>query len=133
MHFSGAFERPFLLDDAHVLVPPRGESEGLGPLVRCVGRCNPGGTIPLTPLWSCGIFGVHLKQDKVMKQKGLRAIVFPTLLLVALPLFAQSSGDIEALKKEIQTIKEGQAAIQKDLQEIKKLLAAAQRPPQAPA
>jgi protein-disulfide isomerase len=65
-----------------------------------------------------------------MNNKALRTILVPALLLAALPLFAQSNADVEALKKEIQTIKEGQQAIQKDIQEIKKLLAA--RPAQAP-
>src|SRR5262245_3321727 len=44
------------------------------------------------------------------------------LLATFSPTFAQSSEDLQALKKEIQTIKESQTAIQKDLQEIKTLL-----------
>jgi protein-disulfide isomerase len=41
---------------------------------------------------------------------------------------AQSTGDVQALTKEIEALKAGQSAIQKDLQEIKGLL---QRTPQA--
>lgn len=44
--------------------------------------------------------------------------------------FPQTSGDFEALKKDMQTLKAGQEAIQKDIQEIKKLLAS--RPAAAP-
>ncbi len=50
--------------------------------------------------------------------------------------FSQTTGDVEALKKDMQTLKAGQEAIQKDIQEIKKLLAsrpAAGGPPQEQA
>jgi peptidoglycan hydrolase CwlO-like protein len=40
------------------------------------------------------------------------------------PGFAQTSDEIKALQSEIKTLKEGQAAMQKDLQEIKKNLQA---------
>ena len=64
--------------------------------------------------------------------------VLPGLILLTLfcaqSSFAQqqsSSEELKALKKEIDTIKESQAAIQKDLQEIKALLRA--RPAAQPA
>jgi len=48
------------------------------------------------------------------------------------PGFAQGASDeLRAVRKEIEALKEGQAAIQKDLQEIKSLLRA--RPAAAPA
>jgi len=64
-----------------------------------------------------------------MKNKVLGTILAPALLLLAAPLLSQSSGELEALKKDVQSIKEGQQAIQKDLQEIKKLLTARQQAP----
>ncbi len=66
-----------------------------------------------------------------MKNRVLGIILAPALLLAARPALAQTSGDIEALKKDVQAIKDSQQAIQKDLQEIKKLLSA--RPAAAPA
>ena len=63
-----------------------------------------------------------------MKRNG--AVICGLLLsglLAATQGFSQSNDD---LKKEIQSLKEGQQAIQKDLQEIKKLIAA--RPAAAP-
>ena len=47
------------------------------------------------------------------------------------PGFAQSSEELKALRKEIESLKEGQRTMQKDLQEIKTLLRA--RPPSPPA
>ena len=44
----------------------------------------------------------------------------------------QTNDELKALKEEIKTLKEGQAAIQKDLQEIKNLLRTRQAQPQAP-
>lgn len=43
--------------------------------------------------------------------------------------FAQTSDEIKAMQAEIKTLKEGQAAMQKDLQEIKKLVQTKQAPP----
>ena len=45
-------------------------------------------------------------------------------LLATSSAFGQSSDDVTSIKKDIEALKEGQQAIQKDLQEIKKLLAA---------
>jgi type II secretory pathway component PulM len=52
-------------------------------------------------------------------------------LFDAQPGLPQPIEELNALKQEIQSLKEGQAAIQKDLQEIKNLLRA--RPAAAPA
>jgi peptidoglycan hydrolase CwlO-like protein len=52
--------------------------------------------------------------------------------LSARPGFAQGGEDIKTLKKEIETLKEGQNGIQKDLDELKKLLQAGQMPPAQP-
>ena len=46
------------------------------------------------------------------------------LLLFAQPGVTQPSDELKSLKKEIETLKEGQKAIQKDLQEIKNVLRA---------
>ena len=59
--------------------------------------------------------------------------------LVALALFsahpglAQTSEELKGLKKELEGIKEGQAAIQKELQEMKTLLRARPAPAQPQA
>src|SRR4051794_25917580 len=53
--------------------------------------------------------------------------------VLAQTVSAQSSEDVRALSKEIETLKAGQMAIQKDLQEIKGLLQGAQAAAQAPA
>jgi len=45
-------------------------------------------------------------------------------LLSAQPGSAQTSDELKGLKKEIETLKEGQKAIQRDLQEIKNVLRA---------
>ena len=43
-------------------------------------------------------------------------------LLVAQPVFSQTSLEYKALKKELDSLKEGQEGIKKDIQEIKKLV-----------
>ena len=66
-----------------------------------------------------------------MKLKGVATVCGLALvgLLTAGACFSQSNDD---LKKDIQALKEGQQAIQKDLQEIKKLIAARPAAQQAP-
>jgi hypothetical protein len=56
-------------------------------------------------------------------------------LWVGIPVAAQeaASDEVNELKKEIETLQEGQKAIQKDLQEIKNLLRPRQAQPPAPA
>ena len=62
---------------------------------------------------------------------------FATLAMVVLilfgaqPAFSQSSEELKGLRKELEALKDGQTAIQKDLQEIKTLLRT--RPAAAPA
>jgi len=46
------------------------------------------------------------------------------VMIEARPSVAQSAADVEALRKEVEGLKAGQMAIQKDLQEIKTLLKA---------
>ena len=55
------------------------------------------------------------------------------IILWAHPCFSQEEtggGELNDLKKDIEALKEGQKAIQKDLQEIKNLLSARQAPPE---
>jgi len=68
--------------------------------------------------------GVLMKRYVVV---GILAILFFTF---SLPVLAQSTDDINALKKEIEALKESQKAIQKDIQEIKGQLRARQAPPE---
>lgn len=62
-----------------------------------------------------------------------KLIVFAALVALifsfAQSASAQSGEELKAIKKEIEALKKGQAAIQKDLQEIKNLLRAGQTPP----
>jgi hypothetical protein len=57
---------------------------------------------------------------------GLVAIA---MLLSVLPATAQPGDDLRALRQEVDALKQGQSAIQKDLQEIKELLRARPAPP----
>lgn len=66
-----------------------------------------------------------------MKKLTALAVLTGLTFLSTPPGFAQSSKDLKALNKEIEALKEGQKAIQKDLQEIKTLLRS--RPTAAPA
>ena len=66
-----------------------------------------------------------------MKTMPLVSFVFGSALLLAscaAPGLGQGNDEIQALKKEVQALREGQKAIQKDLDEIKKLLRSAQGP-----
>jgi protein-disulfide isomerase len=65
-----------------------------------------------------------------MKKYLLPVVMAILFFAFALPALAQSSDDINALKKEIEVLKEGQKAIQKDIQEIKNSLRAKQAPPE---
>jgi hypothetical protein len=59
-------------------------------------------------------------------------LVVPAALTLSTPqaIVAQPPGDeLKALRKELEALKDGQAAIQKDLQEIKTLLRARPAPP----
>ena len=60
-----------------------------------------------------------------MKRLTTLAAMTALILLGAQPGLTQAPGDdLGAVRKEIEALKEGQAAIQKDLQEIKNLLRA---------
>jgi protein-disulfide isomerase len=66
-----------------------------------------------------------------------RCAILTTLIMLFCiciqPVFAKStSDDINALKKEVEALKEGQKAIQKDIQDIKKQLITKQAPPAPP-
>jgi len=61
---------------------------------------------------------------------GLAVLTAVGIALWAQAGFAQTAEEFKTLKKEVETLKEGQAAIQKDLQEIKGFL---QRRPSAAA
>ena len=70
-----------------------------------------------------------------------RSVVWLVMVAVGLSLSvatAQPADDLKALREEIETLKRGQSAIQKDLQDIKELLRGRTAPPpivrgQAPA
>jgi protein-disulfide isomerase len=60
-----------------------------------------------------------------MKRKSLLPLALVLLAAAcSRPALSQNNDDIQKLKKDMETLKEGQQAIQKDLQEIKKLIAA---------
>jgi len=65
-----------------------------------------------------------------MKRCAVLSVLIMLFFVCAQPLFAKSAEDINALKKEIESLKEGQKAIQKDIQEIKNSLRAKQAPPE---
>jgi len=66
-----------------------------------------------------------------MKKLAALAALAALILFDTQPGFTQSSEELKALRKEIESLKEGQRAMQKDLQEIKNLLQA--RPAAPPA
>ena len=68
-----------------------------------------------------------------MKRCAMLTILIMLFCICIQPVFAKStSDDINALKKEIESLKEGQKAIQKDIQDIKNQLRAKQAPPAPP-
>ncbi len=60
----------------------------------------------------------------MMKAALLAALAAATMMLWAQPGFTQPADELKALRKDVETLKEGQRAIQKQLQEIKSLLQA---------
>ncbi len=68
-----------------------------------------------------------------MMEKFLVGVLQYSVLILwfGIPVAAQG-GAVNELKKEIETLKQGQEAIQKDLQEIKKLLTTRQAPAPTP-
>ena len=62
-------------------------------------------------------------------------IIFSLILIIFFftqPIMAQPSDEVRSLRKEIEELKEGQKAIQKDLQQIKNLLQAQGLLPEEP-
>lgn len=59
-----------------------------------------------------------------MRKCSALAVMFTFALFFAQPVFSQTTDELKAIREEINSLKEGQTAIQKDLQEIKKLLQA---------
>lgn len=66
-----------------------------------------------------------------MKKCLAFAVLLTLTFCLAQPAFSQATDELKTLREEIKSLKEGQAAIQKDLQEIKKLLTS--RPAAQPA
>jgi protein-disulfide isomerase len=67
-----------------------------------------------------------------MKRYIVASILAVSFLTFSLPVAARSADDINALKKEIETLRENQKAIQKDIQDIKNQLRAKQGPSAPP-
>ena len=65
-----------------------------------------------------------------MKKSIVPLVVAILFCVFTLPAFAQSADEINTLKKEIETLKEGQKTMQKDIQDIKNSLRAKQAPPE---
>ncbi len=65
-----------------------------------------------------------------MKRFAVLTVLIMIFFICHQPVLAQSTDEINALKKEIDVLKEGQKAIQKDIQEIKNQLSARQAPPE---
>ncbi len=65
-----------------------------------------------------------------MKKTAVVFSLFSLVLLFSSSVFAQSADELKEIRKEIEALKQGQGAIQKDLQEIKTLLKARPAPPQ---
>jgi TolA-binding protein len=73
------------------------------------------------------------RRFSLMKRNVVWVAAAASLVLGAHPGAAQPSEELKDLRKEVDTLKEGQSAIQKDLQEIKGLLRARPAAPGAVA
>ncbi len=68
-----------------------------------------------------------------MKKLATLIVLFGLILFVTQPALSQKPDeDLKAIKKDIQSLKEGQANIQKELREIKNLLQTKQAQPAKP-
>jgi protein-disulfide isomerase len=74
----------------------------------------------------------NLKGGMQMKKYVVPVVMVILFCVFSLPAFAKSADDINALKKEIEALKEGQKSMQKDIQDIKNSLRAKQVPPAPP-
>lgn len=71
---------------------------------------------------------MQIKGGLVMKRAMVYSILVVLILFCSQLCFAQSSGELKALKDDVKALKDGQSAIRKDLQEIKRLLQTKQAP-----
>jgi hypothetical protein len=72
------------------------------------------------------------RKDRLMK-RYLGYVLLSLLLSLGIqPVFAQTSPEYQDLKKEIESLKQGQAALKQDLLEIKKLIQSLKQAPAAP-
>lgn len=68
-----------------------------------------------------------------MKKLATLTVLFGLIFLITQPALSQKSGeDLKALRKDVQSLKDGQATIQKELREIKNLLQTKQAQPAKP-
>lgn len=59
-------------------------------------------------------------------------VLIMTFFLGVQPVFAQANMEYQILKKEIESLKQGQAGLKQDLQDIKKLIQNIKQAPAAP-
>ncbi len=59
-----------------------------------------------------------------MRKCLVLAVMFTLANFFAQPVFSQTTDELKTIREQLNSLKEGQTAIQKDLQEIKKLVQA---------
>lgn len=67
-----------------------------------------------------------------MKKSLVSMVLSLTLFLSVQPVFAQTNLECQVLKKEIESLKQGQDGIKKDIQELKKLVQGIKQAPAGP-
>jgi hypothetical protein len=75
---------------------------------------------------------VNKGEERFMKNYPGCLVLGFMLFLGVQPVFAQANPECQDLKKEIESLKQGQAGLRQDLQEIKKLIKATHQAPAAP-
>jgi prefoldin subunit 5 len=74
-----------------------------------------------------------IREEKSMKN-NLRWLVLSLMFFLGVqPVVAQTTQEYQDLKKEIESLKQGQAGLKQDLQEIKKLIQGIKQAPAARA